>query len=102
MGRPAEHGKAPERRADRLARKEIPRQSRKKAAGGCQRPKSREETPKEGGGNTRESYYRAAIRYTALHKRQEGRPKKPSTPWRRSTLPSRRARRILSAEICDE
>src|SRR5207244_4696208 len=32
------------------------------------RPKSREETPKEGGGNARR--YRTAIRYTAVHKRQ--------------------------------
>lgn len=33
------------------------------------RPKSREETPKEGGGNARR--YRTAIRYTATHKWQE-------------------------------
>ena len=32
------------------------------------RPKSREETPKEGGGNARR--YRTAIRYTAVHKKQ--------------------------------
>jgi hypothetical protein len=34
-----------------------------------ERPKSREETPKEGGGNARR--YRTAIRYTAAHKAQE-------------------------------
>jgi hypothetical protein len=32
------------------------------------RPKSREETPKEGGGNA--GRYRTAIRYTASHKTQ--------------------------------
>jgi len=32
------------------------------------RPKSREETPKEGGGNARR--YRTAINYTASHKMQ--------------------------------
>ena len=32
------------------------------------RPKSREETPKEGGGNARR--YRTAITYTATHKTQ--------------------------------
>src|SRR5215470_5336408 len=32
----------------------------KRAARGCKRPKSREETPKEGGGKREESRYRAA------------------------------------------
>src|SRR5262249_46998619 len=38
----------------------------KRAACGCKRPKSREETPKEGGGNARR--YRTATTYTATHK----------------------------------
>src|SRR5215475_11614352 len=33
----------------------------KRAARGCKRPKSREETPKEGGSNTTRSRYRTAI-----------------------------------------
>jgi hypothetical protein len=41
----------------------------KRAACESKRPKSREETPKEGGGNARR--YRTAIRYTATHKVQE-------------------------------
>ena len=39
----------------------------KRAARGCKRPKSREETPKEGNGRYR---YRTAIIYTATHKNQ--------------------------------
>jgi hypothetical protein len=38
----------------------------KRAACDCKRPKSREETPKEGGGNARR--YRTATTYTAAHK----------------------------------
>jgi hypothetical protein len=38
----------------------------KRAACECKRPKSREETPKEGGGNARR--YRTAKTYTATHK----------------------------------
>ncbi len=41
--------------------------SRKKRAAHEERPKSREETPKEGSGNSR---YRIAISYTATHKNQ--------------------------------
>src|SRR5947207_7049690 len=40
----------------------------KRAACDCKRPKSREETPKEGGGNARR--YRTATTYTATHKWQ--------------------------------
>jgi hypothetical protein len=40
----------------------------KRAACGCKRPKSREETPKEGGGNAER--YRTATTYTASHKKQ--------------------------------
>jgi len=40
----------------------------KRAARGCKRPKSREETPKEGGGNARR--YRTATTYTATHTKQ--------------------------------
>src|SRR6185312_5941584 len=40
---------------------------KKRAARGCKRPKSREETPKEGNGSSR---YRIAIIYTATHKNQ--------------------------------
>ena len=41
----------------------------KRAACASKRPKSREETPKEGGGNARR--YRTATTYTATHKWQE-------------------------------
>src|SRR5262249_3940295 len=41
--------------------------AKKRAARGCKRPKSREETPKEGSGNSR---YRSAISYLATHKNQ--------------------------------
>ena len=41
--------------------------TKKGAASGCERPKSREETPKEGSGSAR---YRTAIGYTAVHKNQ--------------------------------
>ena|ERR1700675_552219 len=40
---------------------------KKRAASGCERPKSREETPKEGSGSSR---YRTAISYLATHKNQ--------------------------------
>ncbi len=48
----------------------LPRRvhAEKRAACVNKRPKSREETPKEGGGNARR--YRTAIRYTAAHKMQ--------------------------------
>jgi len=46
----------------------MPGAPEKRAACGCKRPKSREETPKEGGGNARR--YRTAITYTAAHKVQ--------------------------------
>jgi hypothetical protein len=36
------------------------------------RPKSREETPKEGGGKVMQITYRTAITYTAPHQNQEG------------------------------
>ena len=42
--------------------------AKKRAARGCKRPKSREETPKEGNGSSR---YRIAIIYTATHKNQD-------------------------------
>jgi hypothetical protein len=45
------------------------RQEKKGPLARSKRPKSREETPKEGGGNARR--YRTAIRYTATHKWQE-------------------------------
>src|SRR6185312_11730154 len=41
---------------------------KKRAARVCKRPKSREETPKEGNGSSR---YRIAIIYTAPHKNQD-------------------------------
>src|SRR5471030_1891543 len=40
---------------------------KKRAARVCKRPKSREETPKEGNDSSR---YRIAIKYTAMHKNQ--------------------------------
>ena len=44
---------------------------RKRAAGNRWRPKSREETPKEGDGNARRiQRYRTATTYTAPHKNQ--------------------------------
>ena len=45
--------------------------TKKRAARGCKRPKSREETPKEGSGSSR---YRIAIIYTATHKNQGQEP----------------------------
>ena len=42
--------------------------AKKGAARGCKRPKSREETPKEGNGSSR---YRIATIYTATHKNQD-------------------------------
>jgi hypothetical protein len=39
-----------------------------------ERPKSREETPKEGNDSSR---YRIAINYTATHKNQDGKPALP-------------------------
>jgi hypothetical protein len=50
----------------------VPEQNADKKKGPLarsKRPKSREETPKEGGGNARR--YRTAIRYTATHKWHE-------------------------------
>src|SRR6476646_11189667 len=47
------------------------RSIKKGAASGCERPKSREETPKEGSGSSR---YRTAISYIATHKNQGLRP----------------------------
>ena len=41
--------------------------AKKRAASGCKRPKSREETPKEGSGSSR---YRTAIIYIATHQNQ--------------------------------
>src|SRR6476646_7236975 len=43
------------------------RSIKKGAASGCERPKSREETPKEGSSSSR---YRTAISYIATHKNQ--------------------------------
>jgi hypothetical protein len=45
-----------------------PRLAQKKAARVGKRPKSREETPKEGNDSSR---YRIAISYTATHKNQD-------------------------------
>src|SRR4029077_7381563 len=50
---------------------EKPPLHKKRAASGCERPKSREETPKEGSGSSR---YRTAISYIATHKNQGLRP----------------------------
>ena len=43
--------------------------AKKKKGRGVPRPKSREETPKEGSGNAKR--YRTAKRYTAMHQMQE-------------------------------
>src|SRR5215471_7704202 len=43
-----------------LSASSVARRGKKRAARGCERPKSREETPKEGGGNAMQSRYRAA------------------------------------------
>ena len=45
--------------------------AKKEAAGGCQRPKSREETPKEGGGNTSDRVTALRKYEPAPHKKQE-------------------------------
>jgi hypothetical protein len=54
--------------APRGRRAQMGPHAEKRAACGCKRPKSREETPKEGGGNARR--YRTATTYTATHKWQ--------------------------------
>jgi hypothetical protein len=52
--------------ARRCRRVQTEPYAEKRAACGCKRPKSREETPKEGGGNARR--YRTATTYIAAHK----------------------------------
>ena len=56
-------GRDPTRNAAPISRR--CRIRKKRAACGCKRPKSREETPKEGSSSSR---YRTAISYTAAHK----------------------------------
>src|SRR5213082_680568 len=62
----------------------------KRAARGCKRPKSREETPKEGGGNAKRSRYRAAaICHRAAQKASpdSARPSKEALRGERDTVP---------------
>ena len=68
----------------------VAKTSKKGAARGCKRPKSREETPKEGGGNAKRSRYRAAaICHRAAQKASpdSARPSKEALRGERDTVP---------------